>query len=120
MQGREEHARNQSDLAQLSAAVHDQFFDLDALPTDRGCDELRIVLYEVGRRRRREWKGELIIRRVIDWDADDRAGIGWCDIGEITFDATDGCLVLRSNFPLELNVRVAELDVTLTRTELLD
>ncbi len=115
-------------LDAINEAIHDQWFDLDRLAHDRERSEVRLTLYP-GRTRGRVGFvtgapldddlpppiGELIIGAVEDVEVVDDAGTGWYEVDRVTFDP-DACqVVVRATIPLEITVRVRELDVRLER-----
>jgi hypothetical protein len=118
---------SEAELTHISSLLHDEWFDLDAMVRDPQSAEVRIRVYP-SRRRKGRWRiwgerapvaplpepiGDLVIRRVVDVQVNDAAGIGWFDVGGIAYDQTVSCVTLRSNFPLEIMVRVEALEVEL-------
>jgi hypothetical protein len=107
-----------SELALVSSEVHDEWFDLDAFGADSNASELRIDLLGRGSRAPTNVQaptGILSVRHLIDWRADDEAGIRWYTVRELVYDTSERVIALRSSFPLVVTLRVSELDVTLTR-----
>jgi len=118
-----------AELASISAAIHDEYFDLDRLVHDADRSELRLTIYPG--RYRRVWLvetyrppvdplptplGELVVRNVVAVTINDDAGIGWFDVGGLAFAPNTSELRLWSSVPLEIRVHVQALDVELVRS----
>lgn len=115
----------QPDLTAISAAIHDEYFDVDAISFNADAEEVRLLIF------RGEWKGassvghrlptkplppptaELVIRGVVAMSVEDGAGIGWVDVHGITYDEDRRVVRLSSNVPVEICCEVRALDVDL-------
>lgn len=113
-----------SELAEVSAAIHDEYFNLEHLRHLVDSAELHLSIY--AGRRRKHWlietsrrpdeplpppMGTLVVRNVIDVSVEDEAGIGWFDINRLDWDVVSGELRIVSNVPCEIVARCRGLDV---------
>jgi hypothetical protein len=117
-----------AELARISAAIHDRWFDLDGVVHDVKQSEVRLTVYP-GRQRGRlptverppnadalpPAIGELIVRNVVRVTVVDGAEIGWFDVAQLEFDAAAGRVRLSSSVPLDVLIEVRALDVELVR-----
>lgn len=115
-----------AELARIGTAIHDEWFDVNSVVRDMERAELRLTIYP-GRRGGSVFLtdrppvdeqlpsaiGELVIREVADVVIKDDAGIGWFDVGGLSFDSATSLLRLWSNFPLEILIKVRKLSVKL-------
>ena len=115
-----------TELADISAAIHDEYFDIERLEHDPDRAEVRLAIYPG---RLKNWwvvetcrppadpppppMGTLVVRNVVDVSVEDQAEIGWYDVGGLEYEA--GELRIVSNLPCEIVVRCRELDVELVR-----
>ena len=115
-----------TELTDISAAIHDEYFDIERLEHDPDRAELRLAIYPG---RLRNWwvveigrppldpppppMGTLVVRDVVDVSVKDQADIGWYDVGRLEYEAESGELRIISNVPCEIVVRCLELDVEL-------
>lgn len=116
------------ELADISDAVCDQYFDVERLEHDVDEGELRIAVYP-GRRKTR-WMievtrppqaplpapiGTLIVREVEEVSVKDEPKIGWYPVSGLEFDPDASRLAVVSDVPCEIVIRCRELDVELIR-----
>jgi len=115
-----------SELADITAAIHDEYFHIERLEHDAERAELRLPIYS-GRWRKRwiGWAGRppedpppppigtLVVRNVTKVSVDDEADVGWYGIGRLVFEEASGELRIVSNIPCEIVVRCQALDVEL-------
>lgn len=117
-----------SELADISGAIHDEWFAIERLEHDAERKELRVPIYaghlknrwfiEVGRPPEDPPPppvAKLVVRNVIDVSVEDEAEIGWYDVNRLEFESGSGELRIVSNVPCEVVVRCLELDVQLRR-----
>ncbi len=119
-----------SELADISAAIHDEYFDIERLEHDADRAELRLPIF--AGRRKKWWVIEtdrppkdppppptrtLVVRNVTGISVEDKADIGWYDVGRLEYEAGSGQLTIISNVPCEIVVRCQELEVELLRGE---
>jgi hypothetical protein len=117
-----------SELAEISAAIHDEWFDVGSLKHDADRGELQLPIY-FGQWTKRwiGWSSEppadplpppdgtLVIRNVIEFLVEDAADVGWYNVSHLAQDADSGELRVVSNIPCEIVVRSHELDVEFLR-----
>jgi hypothetical protein len=117
-----------AELADISAAIHDEYFDIERLEHDADRGELRLAIYPG---RRKKWWfietgrppenpppppiGTLVVQNVLDVSVRDEADIGWYDVGRLEYEADAGELRIVSNVPCEIVIRCQELNVELVR-----
>ena len=116
------------ELADISDAVCDQYFDVERLEHDVDKGELRIAIYP-GRRKTR-WMievtrppqaplpapiGTLIVREVEEVSVQDEPKIGWYPVSGLEFDPDASRLAVVSNVPCEIVIRCRELDIEFIR-----
>ena len=115
-----------SDLVEISAAIHDEYFELERLEHDADRGELRLTIYP-GRRKR--WLfiesgrppadplpppiGTLVVRDVLAVSVIDDADIGWYDVNRIEYRADTEEVVIVSNVACEIVARCRGLNVEL-------
>lgn len=114
------------ELAEISSALHDEWFLLDQLEHDVDHAELRLPIY--ARRWRKRWLvwiGEplgdppppptaiLLVRRVAGFSVEDQAEVGSYGLSHLAYDPAVAELRIVSNLPCEIVVRTQELDVEL-------
>jgi hypothetical protein len=117
-----------SELADISAAIHDEWFDIERLEHDAERNELRLPVYAA--RWEKRWIIEtgrppedpppppmatLVVRNVNDVSVEDEADIRWYGFGRLRYESGTGELRIVSNVPCEVVVRCSELDVELRR-----
>jgi hypothetical protein len=117
-----------AELAEISDALHDEWFLIDRLEHDAERAELRLPIY-AGRWKKRwfGWIGEpledpppppmatLVVGKVTSVSVDDGAEIGSYTVNRLVYDATSGELRVVSNVPCEIVMQCQELDVELVR-----
>ena len=115
-------------MAAISAAIHDEYFDVDAISFNADAEEVRLLIFR-GETKKRfvGWSSrpprehlpppmaELVIRGVVRMSVEDDAGIGWVDVHGITYDEGRKVVRLSSNVPVEINCDVRALDVDLIK-----
>lgn len=114
------------DLAAISAAIHDEFFDVDAISSNVDAEEVRLLIFRGETKKHLiGWSSrppreplpppmaELVIRRVVGMTVQDDAGIGWVDVQGITYDEAQRVVRVSSNLPVEVTCDVRALDVNL-------
>ena len=91
------------DLVAISAAIHDDYFDVEAISFNADAKEVRLLIYR-GETKKHfiGWSSrppgeplsppvaELVIRGVVGMSVKDDAGIGWVDVQGITYDEAEG------------------------------
>jgi hypothetical protein len=111
-----------SDLDDISAAIHDEYFHVDLL--ERGDRAVRLPVY-AGRVKKgwMAWSsrppaeppppplGVLVVGQVVDVSVEDEAGTGWFGINGLKWEPATGTLRIVSNIPCEIVVRCESLDV---------
>lgn len=114
------------DLAAISAALHDEYFDVDAIAFNSDAEEVRLLIFR-GETKKHfiGWSSrppreplpppmaELVIREVMAMSVEDDVRIGWVDFHGITYDEDRGVVRLLSNLPVEITCEVRALDVDL-------
>lgn len=113
-------------MAVISAAMHDEYFDVDAISFNADAEEVRLLIFR-GETKKHVigWSSrppreplpppmaELVIRGVVAMSIEDDAGIGWVDVHGITYDGAQSVVRLSSNFPVEIRCDVRALDIDL-------
>ena len=114
------------DLVAISAAIHDDYFDVEAISFNADAKEVRLLIYR-GETKKHfiGWSSrppgeplsppvaELVIRGVVGMSVKDDAGIGWVDVQGITYDEAEGVVRLSSNVPVVITCDVRALNVDL-------
>jgi hypothetical protein len=117
-----------AELERISAAMHDEWFDLDRVVHDHERAEFRLTIYSGRERHFRLFEtasapreplpapiAERVVRNVLQVDIADDAGVGWLDFGGIAYSPSTNVVRLWSHVPLEIRITVRELDVALVR-----
>ncbi|HKY16326.1 MAG TPA: hypothetical protein VJM33_15475 [Microthrixaceae bacterium] len=114
---------SQAELSEISASLHDEYFDIDRLDYDVERREVRLPIFR-GRWRKGLfwWTGRppeastppfcaLVVRGVEEVIVNDDAEIGLYDIGSVEYDDESHVVRIRSNVPCEIIARCTRLDV---------
>jgi hypothetical protein len=117
-----------AELADVSATIHDDYFDLGRLDHRADQDELRLPIYPA--RSTKRWLGwtsrppqeplppplgVLVVRNVLGISVEDEAAIGWYDVNRLEYESASGVLRIVANAPCTVEVRCRNLDVELLR-----
>lgn len=109
---------NSKDLNLLNNEIHDWYFDIESLFVDRNENTLKIRFSKNSKLLSlyKECK-LLIIKNVTIVDIIDSTKIRYYDLNEFKYNSEDGFLSITSGFPVEIRIRVSDLNLELGRCE---
>jgi hypothetical protein len=95
-----------TDLWTVLDLVHDRWFELTQVSFDQRLGEVTISL---GEKRRGPYKDRLLkITGVLALEIKDEVRIGQYDLSNIEIDSSSSSIVIKSGFPLEMRLKMAE------------
>ena len=102
-----------SELAELSDAVHDSWLDVDSIEFDKYVGKVRFRLHEL---LSLGTKGDAVLEvdNVTELHLVDTEKVGLYDVCWIEYIPDAKLLVFHTGVPLELEVRISGIDMTLS------
>lgn len=106
-------ASRQDELAELNGALHDRWLKVDELIQEGDVVRIPVTTAPDSRPRDSAFRSELRIEPVESLNLTDREQIGSYDLNFIELIAADPSLKFHCNIPIELEIRLRQLPVTI-------